>query len=134
MSAFRITTAVSGSDRYVHHQIYVVGMLTLACVATFVLKGRGTPAPFDPPREFVVVGPCKYVHNPMYWGAFFILVGFGLYHHSVSMLLFCLLPAVFIHLFVVFIEEKGLERRFGDPYRGYKRSVNRWLPKNRGRI
>ncbi|HEV8538805.1 MAG TPA: isoprenylcysteine carboxylmethyltransferase family protein, partial [Bacteroidota bacterium] len=106
-------------------------MLALACVATFVSKGRGTAAPFDPPREFVVVGPYKYVRNPMYWGAFFTLVGFGLYHHSVSMILFCLLPAVLVHLFVVFIEEKGLEQRFGDSYRDYKRTVNRWLPKYR---
>ncbi len=33
------------------------------------------------------------------------------------------------HLFVVFYEEPGLERRFGQSYLDYKRSVNRWLPR-----
>src|SRR3954468_21132087 len=27
------------------------------CIATFVTLRRGTPAPFDPPREFVASGP-----------------------------------------------------------------------------
>ena len=35
------------------------GILALACVATFVTRGQGTPAPFDPPRKFVVAGPAN---------------------------------------------------------------------------
>ncbi len=33
------------------------GTLAFACVATFVTRGEGTPAPFDPPRKFVAAGP-----------------------------------------------------------------------------
>lgn len=32
------------------------GTLGLVCVATFVIRGEGTAAPFDPPRKFVAVG------------------------------------------------------------------------------
>jgi hypothetical protein len=39
-------------------------LLSGLCIATFVTKGRGTPAPFDPPREFVASGPYRYVRNP----------------------------------------------------------------------
>jgi protein-S-isoprenylcysteine O-methyltransferase Ste14 len=42
------------------------GTLALACIATFVTRGEGTPAPFDPPRKFVAAGPYKFVRNPMY--------------------------------------------------------------------
>ena len=105
------------------------GILVLVCVAMFVAKGHGTQAPFDPPKEFVVVGPYKYVRNPIYVGGSFLLLGFGLTHRSVSMILFCLLASGLTHLFVVFVEEKGLERRFGSAYREYKQTVNRWLPK-----
>src|SRR5260370_30636727 len=42
------------------------GTLAFACVATFVTRGEGTPAPFDPPRQFVAVGPYRFVRNPMY--------------------------------------------------------------------
>jgi len=30
--------------------------LALTCILTFVFGGRGTPAPFDPPRRLVVQG------------------------------------------------------------------------------
>src|SRR5471032_793934 len=52
--------------------------LVLSCVCLFVLRGRGTPAPFDAPREFVAVGPYRYVRNPMYVGAYAALAGFAL--------------------------------------------------------
>jgi Phospholipid methyltransferase len=49
------------------------GTLAFACVATFVTRGEGTPAPFDPPRKFVAAGPYKLVRNPMYAGGFIAL-------------------------------------------------------------
>jgi protein-S-isoprenylcysteine O-methyltransferase Ste14 len=104
-------------------------VLVLICAGVFVARGRGTPAIFDPPREFVALGPYKYVRNPMYVGGFILLMGFGLYHHSVSILALALLLALLFHLFVLWVEEPGLEQRFGSSYRDYKNSVNRWLPK-----
>ena len=104
-------------------------VLLLICVGVFVARGHGTPAIFDPPREFVALGPYKYVRNPMYVGGFILLSGFGLYHHSVSILALTLLLAFLFHMFVLWVEEPGLEQRFGSSYRAYKNSVNRWLPK-----
>ena len=105
------------------------GMIAIICVATFVWKGNGTPAPFDPPREFVVTGPYKYVRNPMYLGAFLLIPGFALYRNSVSILGLWIFAIVLSHLFVVFFEEKRLEKRFGMSYLEYKKTVNRWIPK-----
>ena len=105
------------------------GILVLTCAAVFIARGRGTPAIFDPPKEFVAVGPYKYVRNPMYIGGFMLQLGFGLYQHSVSILLLSLLLVLLLHLFVLFIEEPGLEERFGRSYLGYKASVNRWTPR-----
>jgi protein-S-isoprenylcysteine O-methyltransferase Ste14 len=129
------------------------GALGLTCIANFVLRGRGTPVPFDPPKELVAAGPYKYVRNPMYVGALTMGVGFGLWLRSVSILLLALLVALIVHLFVVLLEEPDLERRFGasyisykkrfvvlleEPdlerrfgasYISYKKRVNRWLPR-----
>jgi protein-S-isoprenylcysteine O-methyltransferase Ste14 len=104
----------------------VGGLLALSCVTTFVLRGRGTPAPFDPPRAFVAIGPYRYVRNPMYIGGMLLVAGFGLIERSLAMCLFTTPAAVIAHLFVVLVEEKGLEQRFGETYRAYKRRVKRW--------
>src|SRR5690348_12302062 len=75
--------ALSGWTRTAGIALIVAGgILALACVATFVARGEGTPAPFDPPRKFVAVAPYNFVRNPMYIGAFIVLFGFGLYQQS----------------------------------------------------
>jgi protein-S-isoprenylcysteine O-methyltransferase Ste14 len=104
-------------------------LIVFACAGVFVLRGRGTPAIFDPPREFVAVGPYKFVRNPMYVGGFVMLMGFGLYQPSLAILFFAVVIFVLFHLYVVFIEEPGLETRFGESYFAYTESVNRWIPK-----
>src|SRR5882724_729799 len=92
------------------------GIIGLACVATFVTRGQGTPAPFDPPRKFVAAGPYKFVRNPMYIGGFTVLFGFGLYEQSVAILLFTLPWLLSAHLFVILYEEPHLRYTFGAQY------------------
>jgi protein-S-isoprenylcysteine O-methyltransferase Ste14 len=104
------------------------GLLCLICVGVFVVRGKGTPAVFDPPIEFVAVGPYKYVRNPMYIGGFILLIGFSLFHHSTSILILTVVLFCLFHLFVVFVEEPQLEKRFGKSYLEYKNSINRWIP------
>lgn len=105
-------------------------LLTLWCIVTFVARGRGTPAPFDPPREFVAAGPYRYVRNPMYIGAFGVLLGAGLALRSPSIVGLAALFLVFTHLLVLLYEEPVLASRFGDPYLHYKSSVHRWFPRS----
>ena len=105
--------------------------LALSCGAVFVAHGEGTPAPFDPPRRFVAHGPYRWVRNPMIIGVVVLLVGFGLWNQSVSIVLFGVVVAVGIHLFIVLIEEPGLALRFGSDYNEYRAAVNRYIPKRR---
>src|SRR4030095_7043671 len=57
-------------------------VISISCILTFITKGSGTPAPFDPPVQFVATGPYKYTRNPMYIGGLIILIGAGLYMNS----------------------------------------------------
>jgi protein-S-isoprenylcysteine O-methyltransferase Ste14 len=108
--------------------VTVGGTLAFACIATFVIRGEGTPAPMDPPRKFVAAGPYQFVRNPMYIGGFLVLAGFGLYERSPAILLFALPWLLLAHLFVILYEEPHLHKTFGAPYDAYCRSVRRWLP------
>jgi protein-S-isoprenylcysteine O-methyltransferase Ste14 len=103
------------------------GSLVLACVGIFILKGKGTPAVFDPPAEFVATGPYASVRNPMYIGGFVLLVGYGLYHYSFSIIILSVVLLFLFHLFVVFVEEPTLERKFGESYLVYKGRIHRWI-------
>ena len=105
------------------------GALALACVAILVVRGRGTPAPFDPPREFVVFGPYRWVRNPMYVGAVVTLVGGGLVLGSPAVVLLGAVFWLLTHLLLLLSEEPDLKRRFGEPYARYRATVPRWLPR-----
>lgn len=113
--------------------LFPVGMaLIVWCVGTFVVRGRGTPAPFDAPREFVATGPYRYVRNPMYIGGVTALTGYALCAVSSAALVVSAGFLVAAHLFAVLYEEPALEARFGDSYREYRRRTPRWIPRISG--
>jgi protein-S-isoprenylcysteine O-methyltransferase Ste14 len=105
------------------------GVLALTCAVLFVSRGEGTPAPFDAPKLFVVSGPYRFVRNPMYVGAITLLVGFGLVLSAPSVFGVAFAAFFFSNLFVIFVEEPGLARRFGETYLAYRRATNRWIPR-----
>ena len=121
--------AVLGAPQIVALVVGAVGAaVALWCVGTFALVGRGTPAPFDPPRRLVVRGPYARVRNPMYLGAALALGAAALFYLSAALLAFTALFLVATHLFVVAYEEPKLRRSFGAEYDAYCREVRRWWP------
>lgn len=102
--------------------------IALSCVFVFAWLGRGTPAPFDPPRRLVVRGPYRLVRNPMYIGVATALIGTALYFAAWQLLLYAVALLVCAHLFVLLYEEPTLRRSFGAEYEAYCRRVHRWLP------
>lgn len=103
--------------------------LGVACVFTFALIGKGTPAPFDPPRRLVIRGPYKFVRNPMYLGAVVALLGAALVYGSTGLLAYATVFFVLAHVLVVLYEEPTLRRTFGTEYGAYVQQVRRWLPR-----
>jgi protein-S-isoprenylcysteine O-methyltransferase Ste14 len=102
--------------------------LALWCIGTFIVIGRGTPAVFDPPRRLVIIGPYRFVRNPMYIGAGLALAGAALFYGSWALLWYCVGFALITHLLVVGYEEPTLRRTFGDAYDRYSQRVHRWWP------
>jgi protein-S-isoprenylcysteine O-methyltransferase Ste14 len=103
--------------------------VALCCIFTFAFIGRGTPAPFDPPRRLVIRGPYSFVRNPMYIGAGLALAGAALYYESWPMLVYAALFLLVTHIFVVSYEEPTLRRTFEQEYEEYCRRVRRWWPR-----
>ena len=100
-----------------------------ASLRRFTAEGKGTLAPWDPPRRLVVHGVYRYVRNPMISGVLGVLVGEALLLRSSShawwAATFFLINAIYIPL----LEEPLLAERFGAAYREYCRHVPRLLPR-----
>lgn len=103
-------------------------VLAVACILTFVLHGRGTPAPFDPPRRLVRRGPYRFTRNPMYLGAALAMLGAGVYYGSWAIAAYVTVFLASAQAFVRFHEEPALHRRFGAEYDAYCAATPRWLP------
>ena len=107
------------------------GLVMLKCVWDFAWTGRGTPAPFDPPRRLVVTGLYRYVRNPMYVGMGLFLAGEAVLLPQIARSMAILIVAAWaaITLFIIFYEEPTLRRLFGEDYMAYCRGVRRWIPR-----
>src|SRR5262249_40095361 len=95
------------------------GALLLVCFGVFVVRGRGTPLPLDPPTKLVAFGPYKYVRNPIHIAWLTLFIGLGLYLRSPSILLFALAFFAICYVYVLWVEEPSLKKRFGTEYEEY---------------
>jgi protein-S-isoprenylcysteine O-methyltransferase Ste14 len=103
--------------------------LFVSTVTHFVRTGRGTLAPWDPPRVLVVQGVYRYVRNPMISGVLFILLAEALLTGSRRIFVWLLVFLAVNLVYIPLLEEPGLARRFGERYRVYQKNVPRWLPR-----
>jgi len=114
--------------------ILIIGAtLGLGTVYSFA-RARGSPVPLNPPKKLVTAGLYSQVRNPMLLGWFMLLLGVGILLNSIS-LIFIFTPLFILVnvLYVKNIEEKEMEKKFGEQYLNYKKSVPMFIPRFRRR-
>lgn len=99
----------------------------LWCVRDFFVSGKGTLAPWAPPRTLVIVGLYRHSRNPMYVCVLLILAGWAISFVSMGLTVYALVVGIAFHLRVVFGEEPRLARLYGDAWIDYARHVGRWF-------
>jgi protein-S-isoprenylcysteine O-methyltransferase Ste14 len=97
------------------------------CVGMFYVSGKGTLAPWAPPRHLVTTGPYRYSRNPMYVAVVLVLWGWAAIFHSRGLVVYAAFVMVAFPLRVVLGEEPWLARTHGDAWTRYAASVPRWL-------
>jgi protein-S-isoprenylcysteine O-methyltransferase Ste14 len=105
--------------------------LFVACVFYFWTRGRGTLAPWDPPRQFVAAGPYRFVRNPMISGVIFVLAGEACVWRSRPLAEWAALFALINLIYIPLIEEPMLAARFGETCTRYTEAVPRFIPRLR---
>lgn len=101
--------------------------LFIYCSRLFLIFGRGTPAPIEPPKKLVVNGLYKYTRNPIYLGYFMILLGEFLFFGQFLLLIYFSFAIIGINIYVIFHEEPILKKRFGKSYQEYLKKIPRWV-------
>ena len=105
------------------------GVVVLLDAFTRFARADGTPAPPMPTAQLVIVGPYRYVRNPMYLAVLTIILGQSLLFRSWGALLYAGLVLVAVAVFVRGYEEPTLESEYGDAYREYRQHVRGWIPR-----
>lgn len=108
--------------------IAAVGIVVLLwCVGQFYFAGKGTLAPWSPPKMLVTTGPYRWSRNPMYIGVLLILWGWAAGFQSRALVLYAIALMIGFHVRVVLAEEPWAARSFGADWEQYKATVPRWL-------
>ncbi len=126
----QLLTGAIGNFRWLALAPLITGAVAMLLSGwNLTLAGKGTPAPFAPPKEFVIRGLYRFVRNPMYSGDLLVILGEAILFESPVLVLFAGVMLCVFHLFVVLHEEPTLKRQFRDSYERYHKSVPRWIPR-----
>ena len=105
----------------------VLGLLLVVWAMGLFARARTSPIPIRPTTAIVETGPYRFSRNPMYVGLALLYVGLALWIGTLWPLLFLPVALIMVQRAVIAREERYLEAKFGEEYRGYKSRVRRWL-------
>jgi protein-S-isoprenylcysteine O-methyltransferase Ste14 len=107
--------------------LLVAGVVLLASFNTLFQRTGTAVEPWKPTTAIVTSGPYRFTRNPAYLGMALVYLGIAV----MSQALWALVPLPFvlavINNAVIRREERYLERKFGQEYLDYKRTVRRWV-------
>lgn len=110
--------------------MFMIGlMIVAAAIRQFIKRGKGTLAPWNPPKKLVVSGVYRYTRNPMISGVALILLGESLLFGSWLLFVWFILFAAVNYIYFIVGEEPVLEKKFGADYLEYKKHVPRLIPR-----
>ena len=95
----------------------------------FYIIGKGTLAPWNPPKLLVIMGPYKYIRNPMIGAVLLTLLGEALITGSVILFSWFVIFFIINIIYFIYSEEPALVKRFGNNYKKYKKAVPMFIPK-----
>ncbi len=106
----------------------LLGVLLLGwCVRESYVAGKGTLAPWAPPKYLVVTGLYRFSRNPMYIAVALVVWGWAIAFRSRAIAVYALAVLIAFHLRVVLAEEPWLARTHGEAWTEYRTHVRRWL-------
>lgn len=111
--------------------LVLASALGIWSAAAMAVAGRGTPLPVAMPSRLVVMGPYRFVRNPMAIAGIVQGIAVGILLSSWLVIAYAVIGSVIWNLAVRPHEEADLELRFGADFRRYRDAVRCWIPQPR---
>jgi protein-S-isoprenylcysteine O-methyltransferase Ste14 len=92
-----------------------------------LVKGGTNVSPLKAATAIVAGGPYRFTRNPLYVGVMSLFAGLSLLIGTWWGFVILIPAFLILHYGVVLREERYLERKFGEAYLSYKRTVRRYL-------
>jgi protein-S-isoprenylcysteine O-methyltransferase Ste14 len=110
--------------------LILIGLVLLInTISLFIAFGEGSLAPWAPTKRLVVQGIYRNLRHPMISGVFLLLLGLAGVLRVAGLLAWAILFIIVNVIYIRFVEEAGLEKRFGKDYLAYEKNVPGWIPR-----
>lgn len=106
--------------------IFLSVLIVVPAFVKFIRAGTNIPTN-RPTKALVTDGIYRWSRNPIYLSMTVLVAGIGLAVHTLWVLVMLVPVWAVMRYGVIAREEAYLERRFGEDYRRYRRSVRRWI-------
>jgi protein-S-isoprenylcysteine O-methyltransferase Ste14 len=108
--------------------ILIVVGISLVVLARQEFASYGQPTdPGLPTGQIISTGVFSISRNPLYLGGVFFLAGISLAFDLPWVLILLVPSIVACHFILIAPEERYLDAKFGEPYRMYTATVQRWI-------
>ena len=128
----RLTSFAAGLPNSLHLLTFAIlillGVPAMAAVREFAVVGKGTPIPFDPPKQLVTTGIYAYLNNPMQSSLVASLLLWSFYLGNSIALGLALSAFIYSIGFARWSESVELQKKHGANWQDYQRATRAWFP------
>jgi protein-S-isoprenylcysteine O-methyltransferase Ste14 len=125
--AFPLVVIMNSPWKYLGIPLIVFGIVLNIWTDNLLKKFKTTVKPDQKPTVFIDSGSFKINRHPMYLGMFLILVGISLILGSITAFISPVIFIIITEIKFIPMEEKNMEKSFGEKYLKYKKKVRRWI-------
>jgi protein-S-isoprenylcysteine O-methyltransferase Ste14 len=109
--------------------IAVLGVLGVSAVQEFAQRGKGTPIPYDPPKQLVISGLYRYISNPMQLSCALVMSAWGCVLRNPWVAAAGGMSFLYGLGLANWDEGEDMKVRFGKPWEDYRKHVHAWKPR-----
>ena len=114
-------------DPYLFQVCIIIGFPALVAVHDLVIRGKGTPFPYDPTRRLVQTGVYAYCRNPIQWSFALIFIPISIYFSSYIFLVGSVVSVAYTLGVSDYQEYPDMKKRFGLAWVNYLNKVPKWF-------